>query len=144
MGEQNLLLRDMQTAMAYCDQWPDESSGIRFDRGNPAKLIAYFTARLDEHESELKAQLEHPDRLVVVESLASRNQQEAVITSIREKAGPEGFGTELTGMGRRAEGTVSIMMRPGQDALAESLRREYGDMVEIRFGIAQVFPGPAE
>ncbi len=141
MGEQNLLRHDMEAAQTYCNQRPHEATGIRLDRGDPATIVAYFASDLDRHAAALSSCLDHPDRLHVVRSSASMSELEAIVTEIHRMTEPGHLGEKITTIGKRVEGYVSVMLRPGQEPFAQEPKRRFGDTVEISYGEVRAGPG---
>ena len=59
------LLPDLQTACSYGAEHTEEWSDVSFTLDDPVKLRVYFSGNLEVHDSALRRQMVHPERLEV-------------------------------------------------------------------------------
>lgn len=127
--EQQRIGGDVDVAIAYGADHPDEFASVRYENGPRVRMVIGFTAHIEEHCAALRAILEYPDEFEIIRQPATELRleqiQEALATRYREL---------MRSVGRGA-GVIHLVLRAdGQDAAAEVLA-EYGELVEITVGL---------
>jgi hypothetical protein len=133
--EQQRLDGDVQAAVAYGAEHPDEFASVRYENGPRVRIVIGFTAHIDEHCAALRELLEYPDEFEIIRQPATEAQleqiQEGLAARYREVLRSVGRGAGVLHLGLRADG----------EAAAAEVRAEYGDLVEITVGILP-YPDP--
>ena len=113
--------------LAYGGEHADQfgSYGLVWGSDGDASVFISFTSNLDEHREALGAVVAYPDELVVCQVAVSGEVARALMAKIADELQGRYFSV-LIGMG-----PVEVVLRPGEQALAEQLVAEYGDAVQV-------------
>jgi hypothetical protein len=127
--EQQRISGDVDLAIAYGADHPDEYASVRFENGPRVRMVIGFTAQIEEHCAALRAILEYPDEFEIIRQPA---------TELRLEQIQEALVARYQGLFRsvgRGAGVIHLALRAdGEDAAAEVLA-EYGELVETTVGL---------
>lgn len=97
------------------------------------RIIATSLGDLEKHLTTLRSSAEHPDRIFAERAVRSRVDQDRILNEIRALVRQETKKPRIVGSGPTSEGVVSVRVLHGEDALAQELKRRYGDAVRVTF-----------
>jgi len=132
---QQRLSGDIEAAMAYGNDHPEDFGSIRFENSPTVRIVIGFTDHLDEHCTALRGILAYPDEFELVLERATQTQLASIQQDVTVMA-----GDRLLGSGQAAN-TVSVMLRADGEDVAAAISEKYGDLVEISVG-ALPYPDP--
>lgn len=131
------LQEDVRVAATYWRAHIDDWVGFRFSDGAPTNVEVAFWRNVGRHRAALKKRVPHPDQLVVVKSKYSATQLSRIADEIGKQFGVDnGFYT----LGAEFD-YVHVGLRADQLPRAETLKKRYGDAVNIQVG-ARPYPLP--
>ncbi len=111
------LQHDVETLQAYGGAHPDEFTSAGFDNYPDLKVVGYFTAHLDAHESAIRSQLQHPDQFEVRKGAQSDRDRERMQQSLQDD-------TDVRPLMRQsfsgATGVITLDLQPSNRARAVS------------------------
>lgn len=130
---QNRLQNDIEAAVAYGAQHPQEFASVRFENAPRVRIVIGFTDQVDVHCAALRALFEFPDEFeIIVQPKTARD-----LEAIQGEIGVLG-GSKLRYVGIGA-GTIDAGFRADGEAIAEEVWTKYGDLVRIQVGL-QPYP----
>lgn len=138
----SVLRGDFELITRYGEEHPEAWAGAWFDNEPAVRIVAAFTGDLAPHDAALRAQLRHPDRLVVESrqhSLSGLRRLRGEIERTLEQRATETGRRILASIGE-GKGVIRVHLRADQEDLASELATRYGSAVELRVG-AFCFPG---
>jgi len=118
------------TVLAYGQQHRDEfgSYGLIWHGLNDASVFVSFTTNLDQHHAALADVVAHPDELIVCQVAVSGDVAQALMAKLTDELQGR-FESVQTGAGG-----VEVVLVSGEEALADQLRLQYGDAVNVTVG----------
>ena len=116
--------------LAYGGQHPEEfgSYGLTWQGVNDASVFISFTTNLDQHRNALSSLVAHPDELIVCQVAVSADVARALVAKLTDELHGR---FDSVGIGT---GGVEVVLKPGEQALANELLAQYGDAVSVSVG----------
>ena len=111
--------------LAYGGQHRDEfgTYGLIWQGTNDASVFISFTQNLDLHRDALNKLVAHPDELVVCQVAVSGDVASALTAKLRHD-----LNGRFSSVNIGVDG-VEVVLKPGEESLADELVAEYGDAV---------------
>ncbi len=104
--------------------------GLHWLSADDASVFVSFTGDVDEDRAALTNVVEYPDELIVCQAPASERDREAIYATLLDELA----GRFITlGPGGKS-GTVTVVLRPGEEATATELTERYGAAVDVAVG----------
>ncbi len=107
---------------------------LRYENEPTVRIVALFAgAGIERHEEALRRLVSHPDQLEVRPSPWTRVRLEEIRAEVHETAtiSPESELFSGWGIGR---GRVNVRLRADGERVANQLREQYGDAVDVTIG----------
>jgi len=127
--EQQRISGDVDLAIQYAADHPDEFASVRFENGPRVRLVIGFTAHIEEHCAALRAILEFPDEFEIIRQPATEARLLTIMDDLsaryRERMPSIGLGAGVLDLALRADG----------EAIAAEVLAEYGELVRITLGM---------
>lgn len=133
--EQQRISGDVDRGIAYGADHPDEFASIRFENGPRVRMVIGFTAHIEEHCAALRAILEYPDEFEIIRQPATELRLEQIQEDLFAR-----YRESMRSVGRGA-GVIHLVLRADGEDVAEEVRAEYGELVEITVGLLP-YPDP--
>lgn len=131
-SQQSYLDDDRRAVQEYGASFPSEWGGLAFeDADGRAALVAYFTARIDEHREALRARLTFIDRLRLAPSSVPLVELERRKDEIARRLEAAGVAPSSVGIDKDL---IRVRLPSGAEVLADELRRAYGDGIDVTLG----------
>jgi hypothetical protein len=134
LGDQQWLQADLQTVQDYGAQHGDEYTAVKFDNAGPVMVVISFVGHVEEHRAALAAIVQHPDRLRVDPSCRTQIDLNAIREQVMERVNGQP-GHVFRGLGSNPDrGWVQLSLSASSEALAKTIKAEFGDAVSITVG----------
>ena len=133
---QSALRGDIEAIRRYGEAHTKSWTGLRFENEPKVRIVASFIWDLEQHDSELRRLLKHPDRLVLEQSRWTKSQLDDMASEIHSTPNQRQARTGRPVMARLGVGigVVSVGLQADQEELAEELVQRYADAIELEVG----------
>jgi hypothetical protein len=113
--------------LAYGGEHPGEfgSYGFIWHADGDASVFISFTSNLDLHRDALNDLVAYPDELIVCQVAVSGDVSRALMTKLTDDLNGHFSSVALGANG------LEVVLKPGEQALADVLVAEYGDAVSV-------------